>query len=97
MIFPFYILDAIMKRNCNSRHFLSWTYDIAKGMEYLSRNNIMHGDLAARNILLSRQNLENDTGLVAKVADFGLAKNFANNMTYKKAHRKYLPWKWMVR
>ena len=86
-----------MKRNWNSRQFLTWTYDVAKGMEYLSRNNIMHGDLAARNILLSRQSLENDSGLVAKVADFGLAKNFSNNMTYKKAHRKYLPWKWMVR
>ena len=74
-----------MKRNWNSRLFLTWTYDVAKGMEYLSRNNIMHGDLAARNILLSRQTIENDTGLVAKIADFGLAKNFSNNMTYKKS------------
>ena len=57
----------------------------------------MHGDLAARNILLSIQNCGNESKLVAKIADFGLAKHFRDNMTYTKALRKYLPWKWMVR
>ena len=66
-------------------------------MEYLSKNSIMHGDLAARNILLSIQNCGNESKLVAKIADFGLAKHFRDNMTYTKALRKYLPWKWMVR
>ena len=40
------------KLRINSRTFLRWAYDIAKGMEYLSKRRVMHGDLAARNILL---------------------------------------------
>ena len=35
-----------------SRLLIQWSYDISKGMQYLSRKHIMHGDLAARNILI---------------------------------------------
>ena len=80
----------------NSRFFLRWAYDISKGMEYLASKAIMHGDLAARNILIS-SDVDNCNSLVAKIADFGLAKNFYGNITYQKSKRKYLPWKWMVR
>ena len=38
----------------NSRLLLQWAHNIAKGMKYLSRKHIMHGDLAARNILIGR-------------------------------------------
>ena len=38
----------------NSRLLVQWAYNIAKGMRYLSRKHIMHGDLAARNILIGR-------------------------------------------
>ena len=38
----------------NSRLLLQWSHNIAKGMKYLSRKHIMHGDLAARNILIGR-------------------------------------------
>ena len=40
---------------------------VASGMEFLGSKNIYHGDLAARNVLLTDQ-------LVAKVSDFGLSK-----------------------
>ena len=36
----------------NSRLLLQWAFHIAKGMQYLARMHIMHGDLAARNILI---------------------------------------------
>ena len=46
---------------------------IAKGMEFLASKRIMHGDLAARNILVD-ENIINGCYPVAKVADFGLSK-----------------------
>ena len=76
----------------NARLFIKWGYDIVKGMEYLSLKNIMHGDLAARNILIS--NLDNEN-YVAKVTDFGLSKAFYDKTSYKKQDRKNVPWKWM--
>ena len=68
---------------------IRWAHGIAKGMEYLASKRIMHGDLAARNILL-------DENLVAKVSDFGLAKAMYDNVGYKKNTRVYVPWKWMA-
>ena len=36
----------------HGRLLLQWAFHIAKGMQYLARMHIMHGDLAARNILI---------------------------------------------
>lgn len=55
------------------RLFLKWSHSIAKGMHYLSSKRIMHGDLAARNILIG-------DNLVAKVSDFGLSKSMYDNI-----------------
>jgi serine/threonine protein kinase len=42
-------------------------YEIASGMEYVSSLNIVHKDLATRNILL-------DKSYTSKIADFGCCK-----------------------
>ena len=55
----------------------------------------MHGDLAARNILMG-EDLLNDGCPIAKIADFGLSKNFYEELTYEKASRLLVPWKWMA-
>ena len=38
----------------DARLLFKWAYHIAKGMQYLARMHIMHGDLAARNILIGK-------------------------------------------
>lgn len=89
------ILNKNEKDSINDRCLISWAYDVAKGMEYLSSNKIMHGDLAARNVLLDDNPLGNGFS-VAKVADFGLSKKFYDNREYEKESRVYVPWKWMA-
>ena len=79
----------------NSRSLVLWAYDIAKGMQYLAKNQIMHGDLAARNVLIA--NDPSNSGYpLAKVCDFGLSKRFYDNIKYTKETRIEVPWKWMA-
>ena len=47
---------------------------ICKGMEFLERNKIVHGDLATRNILLHKHKS------VAKVSDFGLSRSLYSSV-----------------
>ena len=46
-------------------------------MEHLANKRVIHGDLAARNILLAENN-------VIKICDFGLAKNIYSDPNYQK-------------
>ena len=78
----------------NIRLFIKWSHSICKGMDYLASKNIMHGDLAARNILICKH--ENDKSYLAKIGDFGLSKAFCENASYLKQERKNIPWKWMA-
>eukprot|EP00090_Calanus_glacialis_P036580 TRINITY_DN6251_c0_g1_i1.p1 TRINITY_DN6251_c0_g1~~TRINITY_DN6251_c0_g1_i1.p1 ORF type:complete len:818 (-),score=206.39 TRINITY_DN6251_c0_g1_i1:417-2870(-) len=73
----------------NSKLLYSWSYSIAKGLEYLASKKIMHGDLAARNILIGEN-------FVAKISDFGLSKMMYYNQDYKKTQRRLIPWAWMA-
>ena len=79
-------------KSLNMRIFIKWGYGIANGMEYLSSKKIMHGDLAARNILITNLDREN---YLAKITDFGLSKAFYDKTTYAKQDRRNVPWKWM--
>jgi len=60
-------------------------------MIYLSQNNVIHRDLAIRNILLDYK----DRGYVAKVGDFGLSRIETSKNYYYGAEEKEkeLPWK----
>lgn len=56
--------------------------DTCAGMEYLEVKKVVHRDLAARNVLISES-------CIAKVADFGLAREECYNLDVGK-----LPIKW---
>ncbi|XP_015606080.1 vascular endothelial growth factor receptor 1 isoform X2 [Cephus cinctus] len=80
--------DQNLKPIC-TQDLLSWAYQVAGGMEYLSCRKVLHGDLAARNILLAENN-------VVKICDFGLAKSMYKDDNYKKKGDSPLPIKWMA-
>lgn len=61
----------------STRDLITWSFQVARGMEYLASRKVLHGDLAARNILLADNN-------VVKICDFGLAKNMYKENNYKK-------------
>lgn len=89
VIFHIFYFTGLIATDLDIRMCLLWSHSIAKGMEYLSSKRIMHGDLAARNILIS-------DNYVAKISDFGLSKSMYDNTQYKKQRRNYVPWKWMA-
>ncbi|CAL8094563.1 unnamed protein product [Orchesella dallaii] len=65
-----------------------WVYETSKGLAFLEEMKVVHGDIAARNILLG-------FGKVAKISDFGLSKKLYQYTTIKK-EECLLPWRWMA-
>ncbi|OXA58611.1 Vascular endothelial growth factor receptor 2 [Folsomia candida] len=66
-------------------------FEICNAMEYLWTKKIVHGDLAARNVLLSEYRQ-------VKLTDFGLSRQMLNYSTYVKTATKQLalPWRWLA-
>ena len=64
-------------RSVTTTDLLCWALQVARGMEYLSSRRVLHGDLAARNVLLSEDN-------VVKICDFGLARSLYKSDVYRK-------------
>ncbi|KAL6477988.1 hypothetical protein MHYP_G00138230 [Metynnis hypsauchen] len=65
--------------------------DIAFGCQYLEENHFIHRDIAARNCLLTCPGAER----VAKIGDFGMARDIYRASYYRKGGRAMLPVKWM--
>ncbi|XP_072923187.1 platelet-derived growth factor receptor beta isoform X2 [Hemitrygon akajei] len=65
------------------------SYQVAHGMEFLSLRNCVHRDLAARNVLICE-------GKLAKICDFGLARDIVNDSNYISRGSTFLPLKWMA-
>ncbi|PAV87518.1 hypothetical protein WR25_07189 isoform D [Diploscapter pachys] len=66
-------------------------FQIAEGMIYIENHNMVHRDLATRNILLG----EKIDGIpIAKISDFGLARQLNDGGVYQMASDLALPARW---
>ncbi|XP_035989059.1 macrophage colony-stimulating factor 1 receptor 2 isoform X2 [Fundulus heteroclitus] len=68
---------------------MRFSYHVAQGLDFLSSRNCIHRDVAARNVLLTDCR-------VAKICDFGLARDIRNDDSYIVQGNARLPVKWMA-
>lgn len=64
-------------RVVTTSNLLCWSFQVARGMEFLASRKVLHGDLAARNILLNDDN-------IVKICGFGLARSTYKTDNYQK-------------
>ncbi|KAI8496482.1 Endothelial cell-specific molecule 1 [Branchiostoma belcheri] len=81
-------IDAV-----NWATLLRFAVDVSKALQELERVRIVHRDVAARNVVITDQ-------MVAKLADFGLARDVYTNTVYERTNQhgrdELLPLKWMA-
>lgn len=62
-------------------------------MEYLASKNIVHRDLALRNVLVT-SSVDGRGKYLAKIADFGMSRMVMKNDYYKSETQNHIPVKW---
>nr|XP_057943621.1 uncharacterized protein csf1rb isoform X2 [Doryrhamphus excisus] len=82
---PLFLSDSAV---LEPKDLLSFSYQVARAMDFLSSRNCVHRDLAARNVLVCEEGL-------AKVGDLGLARDLLKDENYVTRGHTLLPLKWM--
>ncbi|KAJ7828876.1 kinase-like domain-containing protein, partial [Mycena leptocephala] len=81
------VLNYISEHSPSSRYAISLLNDVIQGLKYLHSENIVHGDLCSRNILIHERQ--------ACLTDFGLA-TFIESDTSKKSLTRSGTTRWMA-
>uniref|UniRef100_A0A8C3C476 Vascular endothelial growth factor receptor 3 n=1 Tax=Cairina moschata TaxID=8855 RepID=A0A8C3C476_CAIMO len=68
-------VDDLWQSPLTMEDLICYSFQVARGMEFLASRKCIHRDLAARNILLSENN-------VVKICDFGLARDIYKDPDY---------------
>uniref|UniRef100_A0A8C8STW9 Vascular endothelial growth factor receptor 3 n=1 Tax=Pelusios castaneus TaxID=367368 RepID=A0A8C8STW9_9SAUR len=82
-------MDDLWQTPLTMEDLICYSFQVARGMEFLASRKCIHRDLAARNILLSENN-------VVKICDFGLARDIYKDPDYVRKGSARLPLKWMA-
>ncbi|KAM9330391.1 vascular endothelial growth factor receptor 2 [Gastrophryne carolinensis] len=82
-------VEDVCKSQLSMEDLISYSFQVARGMEYMASRRCIHRDLAARNILLADNN-------VVKICDFGLARDVYKDPDYVRKGDARLPLKWMA-
>ncbi|XP_037323625.2 macrophage colony-stimulating factor 1 receptor 2 isoform X2 [Pungitius pungitius] len=78
-----------MQQGLSVEDLMRFSHQVAQGLDFLSTRNCIHRDVAARNVLLTDRR-------VAKICDFGLARDIRNDDSYIVQGNARLPVKWMA-
>ncbi|XP_064401515.1 uncharacterized protein LOC135347441 isoform X3 [Halichondria panicea] len=81
--------DETQQTSISQQHFLNFSIDMARALDFLAINKYVHRDVAARNCLVSPD-------LHIKIADFGLSRGVYDKDYYKIAGKAVLPVRWMA-
>ncbi|CAF4446081.1 unnamed protein product [Rotaria socialis] len=86
---PYGAMNTWLKSNKTFRmnYILNYMYQVSDGMNYLHEKNIIHRDLALRNILIMSKT-------ICKISDFGLSRVLGENNYYQIGQNRRLPSMW---
>ncbi|PFX32452.1 fibroblast growth factor receptor 2-like [Stylophora pistillata] len=76
-----------VKCRMTERELLQVSLQVALGMQHLEEKKYIHRDLAARNVFIGANK-------IAKVGDFGLARDVSDGGIYTKTSNGGVPWRW---